>query len=72
MTQQCGKCKFWDRSNIKLVKPYNYRIADCLSTDNRADSYVDIESDGTLDKYPAIEQEGEDCPVYEERKECEE
>lgn len=61
MNQQCGNCKFWDRDNIigttSRAAPCLALIPDCARVVNNG--YMG-------------ETEGQNCPVYEERKEWKE
>lgn len=70
-TKQCGTCEFWDRENIRLIDSNKeaHRISDCRSDDNSADCFDEIIIGGVLEKYPMIEQDGQDCVVYKKIKE---
>lgn len=62
MTQQCGKCKYWDRKN-KTMLLVNAE-APCLAPV----PYAVKEHE----KSKVQETEGMYCSVYEEREKCEE
>lgn len=62
ITAQCGNCEFWDREKIRTSA--SLLLSDCSSLNKKADSFVDFQ------KYPMIEYEGFECPVYEERTTC--
>lgn len=68
MSKTCGTCKWWDNNKIKSVNTGSgdILISDCMSQDSRAESFVETGLDGTLEKYPMIVGEGEECQVYEE------
>ncbi len=68
--KQCGTCKWWDRNNIRLIDTAvrDQKISDCLSLNNESDSFVVTGLDDTLEKYPMLFIEGQDCLGYEERK----
>lgn len=60
--QQCGKCKFWDKY-AAVLHGFKEKASDCNAP--IPDSFVGK-------KQWMLESEGKNCPVYEERKECEE
>lgn len=66
MTQQCGKCKWWDKDNTSIVMGSTF---DTLQADCKANvpSSLFIKFKRSM-KY----HDGKYCPVYEERKECKE
>jgi len=61
MSQQCGKCKWWDRDNKVNHPPKKNHVSDCNAP--VPDSCIDSR------KFYMRETEGQNCPVYEERKE---
>ena len=67
MTKRCGNCKFWDRANIRTFESNNHRIADCLSDNLDAECFLEPDYNGSCEKYPMIETEGYECPVYKEK-----
>ena len=60
MSQQCGKCKWWDMDTILEVFPSGRKCATCT-----------VEIPMWAEHRLTWEDAGQTCPVYEERKECE-
>jgi len=67
MIKQCGNCRFWDRDHSKTFESSNHIIADCLSDNLDAECFLEPDYNGSSEKYPMIETEGEDCYVYKEK-----
>lgn len=65
-TKQCGNCKWWGLSKKRYVNEILF--ADCVSENQDAESHVEVDKDETS-IYPMADHEGQDCPVFEERKE---
>lgn len=62
-TKQCGNCKWWDLSSLE--DHYSFAVAACKYPENRLpDSLVT----GKTLSYMKHDH-GQDCPVFEERKE---
>lgn len=62
MSQQCGKCKWWDREN-KIVFANKDVVASC-----KVPVPFWVIRENNIDQSP-YSNEGQNCPVYEERKE---
>lgn len=56
MTKQCGNCKWWDYDNA------SYGFSDCLA---HLPSCLPVD----IERYSMDMYEGQDCPVFKERKE---
>jgi len=66
MSQQCGKCKWWDYWNSKAVMgsvPITLKSTCKAPVPKSLIIKIKLKT-----KY----EQGQNCPVYEERKECEE
>jgi len=61
--QSCSTCEFWDRENIKEVFPSGRKCAPC-------DAPRAFWIDPYLDNQETWEDVGQDCPVYQERKDA--
>ena len=68
ITKQRGNREFWDRHNIE--ENLSSRCAYCNSNDITSDAFTEISQD-LFKRFPMLDREGQDCPVYKERVTCE-
>lgn len=61
-TNQCGKCKFWDK-HAAVLNGFKEKASGCNAP---------IPASFVGKKQWMLGSEGQNCPVHEERKECEE
>lgn len=66
MNKQCGTCKWWVR-NSELATSMGQDIGDCNWDFKFPDLLPESSVYNAFNTYCMLEDEGQDCPTYEER-----